>query len=142
MPGSIPNHSGGRSRTSFGISDPETGSCSIGGIGSSHRSTHGMRSVRRNPSIPAEYRVFLESIGYLLPAGEDFRIETENVGRRNCANRRPAARRPAGQRPLMRSTPRTHAGAASTTRSTARTSSRRRTTGRGPSGSTPRGGCA
>ena len=28
---------------------------------------------------PAEYRAFLESIGYLLPAGEDFRIETENV---------------------------------------------------------------
>ena len=28
---------------------------------------------------PAEYRAFLESIGYLLPAGEAFRIETENV---------------------------------------------------------------
>ena len=28
---------------------------------------------------PGEYRAFLESIGYLLPAGEDFRIETENV---------------------------------------------------------------
>ena len=28
---------------------------------------------------PAEYRAFLESIGYLLPAGDDFRIETENV---------------------------------------------------------------
>ena len=28
---------------------------------------------------PAEYRDFLESIGYLLPAGDDFRIETENV---------------------------------------------------------------
>ena len=31
------------------------------------------------PIDPAEYRAFLESIGYLLPAGEDFRIETENV---------------------------------------------------------------
>ena len=31
------------------------------------------------PIDPAEYRGFLESIGYLLPAGEDFRIETENV---------------------------------------------------------------
>ena len=28
---------------------------------------------------PAGYRAFLESIGYLLPAGDDFRIETENV---------------------------------------------------------------
>ena len=28
---------------------------------------------------PTEYRTFLESIGYLLPAGDDFRIETENV---------------------------------------------------------------
>ena len=28
---------------------------------------------------PCEYRAFLESIGYLLPAGADFRIETENV---------------------------------------------------------------
>ena len=31
------------------------------------------------PVDPAEYRAFLESIGYLLPAGEAFRIETENV---------------------------------------------------------------
>ena len=31
------------------------------------------------PIDPAEYRTFLESIGYLLPAGEDFRIETANV---------------------------------------------------------------
>ena len=31
------------------------------------------------PIDPAEYRAFLESIGYLLPAGEDFRIETRNV---------------------------------------------------------------
>ena len=31
------------------------------------------------PLDPAEYRAFLESIGYLLPAGEDFRIETGNV---------------------------------------------------------------
>ena len=31
------------------------------------------------PLDPAEYRAFLESIGYLLPAGDDFRIETENV---------------------------------------------------------------
>ena len=31
------------------------------------------------PVEPAEYRAFLESIGYLLPAGDDFRIETENV---------------------------------------------------------------
>ena len=28
---------------------------------------------------PTGYRAFLESIGYLLPAGDDFRIETENV---------------------------------------------------------------
>ena len=28
---------------------------------------------------PCEYRAFLESIGYLLPAGADFRIETGNV---------------------------------------------------------------
>ena len=28
---------------------------------------------------PVEYRAFLESIGYLLPAGSDFRIETANV---------------------------------------------------------------
>ena len=28
---------------------------------------------------PVEYRAFLESIGYLLPAGPDFRIETANV---------------------------------------------------------------
>ena len=31
------------------------------------------------PLDPAEYRAFLESIGYLLPVGEDFRIETGNV---------------------------------------------------------------
>ena len=31
------------------------------------------------PIDPAAYRTFLESIGYLLPAGADFRIETENV---------------------------------------------------------------
>ena len=31
------------------------------------------------PLDPNEYRAFLESIGYLLPAGDDFRIETENV---------------------------------------------------------------
>ena len=31
------------------------------------------------PLDPAEYRAFLESISYLLPAGDDFRIETENV---------------------------------------------------------------
>ena len=31
------------------------------------------------PLDPAEYRAFLESIGYLLPAGGDFRIETANV---------------------------------------------------------------
>ncbi len=31
------------------------------------------------PIDPVAYRAFLESIGYLLPAGADFRIETENV---------------------------------------------------------------
>ena len=31
------------------------------------------------PIDPAEYRTFLESIGYLLPAGEDFQVETANV---------------------------------------------------------------
>ena len=31
------------------------------------------------PLDPAAYRAFLESIGYLLPTGDDFRIETENV---------------------------------------------------------------
>ena len=31
------------------------------------------------PLDPAEYRNFLESIGYLLPTGADFRIETANV---------------------------------------------------------------
>ena len=31
------------------------------------------------PLDPAEYRAFLESIGYLLPSGEDFRIGTANV---------------------------------------------------------------
>ena len=31
------------------------------------------------PPDAAEYRAFLESIGYLLPPGEDFRIETANV---------------------------------------------------------------
>ena len=31
------------------------------------------------PLDPREYRAFLESIGYLLPAGDDFRIGTENV---------------------------------------------------------------
>ena len=31
------------------------------------------------PLDPTEYRAFLESIGYLLPTGEDFRIETANV---------------------------------------------------------------
>ena len=38
---------------------------------------HAERTAR--PVDPAEYRAFLESIGYLLPAGEDFRIETANV---------------------------------------------------------------
>ena len=31
------------------------------------------------PIEPDEYRAFLESIGYLLPVGEDFRIDTANV---------------------------------------------------------------
>ena len=31
------------------------------------------------PFDPVEYRAFLESIGYLLPAGDAFRIETANV---------------------------------------------------------------
>ena len=31
------------------------------------------------PVDPVQYRAFLESIGYLLPAGDDFRIETVNV---------------------------------------------------------------
>ena len=31
------------------------------------------------PADPAEYRAFLESIGYLLPAGGEFRIDTANV---------------------------------------------------------------
>ena len=31
------------------------------------------------PVDPAEYRAFLESIGYLLPAGNDIRVETANV---------------------------------------------------------------
>ena len=38
---------------------------------------HAQRSAQ--PPDPAEYRAFLESIGYLLPPGEDFRIETANV---------------------------------------------------------------
>ena len=38
---------------------------------------HAERAAR--PVDPAEYRAFLESIGYLLPAGDGFRIETENV---------------------------------------------------------------
>ena len=38
---------------------------------------HAERSAQ--PIDPAEYRMFLESIGYLLPAGEDFRMETANV---------------------------------------------------------------
>ena len=38
---------------------------------------HAERTAR--PVDPVEYRAFLESIGYLLPAGEDFRIETANV---------------------------------------------------------------
>ena len=38
---------------------------------------HAQRAAQ--PIDPAEYHAFLESIGYLLPAGDDFRIETENV---------------------------------------------------------------
>ena len=38
---------------------------------------HSTRATQ--PLDPAEYRTFLESIGYLLPAGDDFRIETGNV---------------------------------------------------------------
>ena len=38
---------------------------------------HVERAAR--PVDPAEYRAFLESIGYLLPAGGEFRIETANV---------------------------------------------------------------
>ncbi len=38
---------------------------------------HAERAAR--PLDPDEYRAFLESIGYLLPAGEDFRIETGNI---------------------------------------------------------------
>ena len=34
---------------------------------------------KAQPIEPAEYRAFLESIGYLAPAGGDFRIETANV---------------------------------------------------------------
>ena len=38
---------------------------------------HAQRSAQ--PPDSAEYRAFLESIGYLLPPGENFRIETANV---------------------------------------------------------------
>ena len=38
---------------------------------------HEERAAR--PADPAEYRAFLESIGYLLPAGGGFRIDTANV---------------------------------------------------------------
>ena len=38
---------------------------------------HSKRATQ--PLDPAEYRAFLESIGYLLPAGDGFRIETGNV---------------------------------------------------------------
>ncbi|MEL6242070.1 MAG: malate synthase G [Pseudomonadota bacterium] len=34
---------------------------------------------RGQPHDPAEYRTFLEEIGYLVPEGPDFEIETENV---------------------------------------------------------------
>ncbi len=34
---------------------------------------------RGQPHDPAEYRAFLEEIGYLVPEGPDFEIETENV---------------------------------------------------------------
>ena len=40
-------------------------------------SWHSKRAGR--PFDPSEYRAFLESIGYLLPAGDEFRIETANV---------------------------------------------------------------
>ena len=40
-------------------------------------SWHSERAGR--PFDPSEYRAFLESIGYLLPAGDEFRIETANV---------------------------------------------------------------
>ena len=36
-------------------------------------------SHRGQPHDPAEYRAFLEEIGYLVPEGPDFEIETENV---------------------------------------------------------------
>ena len=38
---------------------------------------HEERAAR--PADPAEYRAFLESIGYLLPGGGEFQIETANV---------------------------------------------------------------
>ena len=38
---------------------------------------HEERAAR--PIDPAEYRAFLESIGYLLPAGSEFQIDTANV---------------------------------------------------------------
>ena len=38
---------------------------------------HAERKAR--PIEPAEYRAFLESVGYLAPAGGDFRIDTANV---------------------------------------------------------------
>ena len=38
---------------------------------------HATRAAQ--PIDPTEYRAFLKSIGYLLPAGEDFRVDTEHV---------------------------------------------------------------
>ena len=52
------------------------------------------------PVDPDEYRAFLESIGYLVPAGEDFRDRNPEHGRRDRADRRPPARGPGRQRPL------------------------------------------
>ena len=71
--------SGVLSRISFAISGRSIVRCSNDETGFRRRSTHGTRSARRSPSIRVGYRAFLESIGYLLPAGEECRIETGKV---------------------------------------------------------------
>ena len=58
------------------------------------------RSHRAGSHDPAAYRAFLESIGYLVPSGEPFEIDTADVDPEIADARRAAARRAVDERPL------------------------------------------
>ena len=76
----IPKRSGDRSGPSSGTSGRSIGKSSRTTIDCRSGSTNGTASEGK-PLVRAEYRAFLEEIGYLVPEGGDFTIATAGVDR-------------------------------------------------------------